>query len=119
MESLEKYLNYYETFFSGISEGHPLIERKYYKIKEEYYNRCRSQNIEDPLILVSDLLILDAKLQILYELSQNNRYLNLADSDINRICETDSKYYYLESFEKKISDSPPHSLLFLNFLFDK
>ncbi|WP_139843276.1 hypothetical protein [Enterococcus sp. 4E1_DIV0656] len=77
------------------------------------------KKIKEPLIFVSDLLMLDAKLQILFELSQNNRYLNLTDNDINRICETDSKYYYLENFEKKLSDSPPYSLLFLNFFFDK
>lgn len=119
MESLGKYFDYYETFFWKISEKHPLIEKKYYEIKKEYYYLCCSENIKEPLIFVSDLLMLDAKLQILFELSQNIRYLNLSDNDINRICETDSKYYYLENFEKKISDSPPYSLLFLNFFFDR
>lgn len=119
LESLEKYFDYYETFFSKNSGKHPLVERKYYEIKKEFNYLCCSENIKDPLIFVSNLLMLDAKLQILYELSQNNTYLNLTDNDVIRICETDSKYYYLESFEKKISDSPPFSLLFLNFFFDK
>lgn len=95
---------------------YPFIYLEYQAIKQKLLPLSTYNNQENPLNNFSLLLDLDAKLQILYELSHHIETLSLSEKDVLSMVENDSKYYYLEHFRNDKSSPVPHSLLFLNLL---
>ncbi|WP_430617357.1 hypothetical protein IGI86_002617 [Enterococcus sp. AZ188] len=120
MNQIEQYLTYFDDYFeeSIFLQRHPTLAFEYQSIRNEFIDLAEYDIKKEPLEYITDLLSIDAKLQILYELCQCLEAMSLNDSEIVTIVKNDSKYYYLENFGKAKNDPFPYSLLFFNNFID-
>lgn len=116
MSKTECYLTYFDNYFedSNFFTTHPLLNSEYKFIRNEFIELAEYDTEKEPLAYISDLLNIDAKLQILYELCHCLETLPLNDNEVISIVNNDSKYYYLENFGRTKNETSPYSLLFMN-----
>lgn len=120
MNKIEQYLIYFDQYFedSTFLQRHPILASEYQNIRHELVDLSEYDTKKDPLEYISDLLSIDAKLQILYELCQCLETMSLNEEEVIAMAKNDSKYYYLENFGKSKNESAPYSLLFINNFVD-
>jgi hypothetical protein len=116
MNQIEKYLTYFDDYFeeSIFLNRYPILASEYHSIRNEFIALAEYDIKKEPLEYISDLLSIDAKLQILYELCECLETMSLNEEEIISMAKNDSKYYYLENFGKAKNDPFPYSLLFFN-----
>lgn len=116
MNKTECYLTHFDNYFENsiFFSNHPLLSSEYKFIRNQFIELAEYDTEKEPLTYISDLLNVDAKLQILYELCHCLEALSLNDNEVISIVNNDSKYYYLENFGKTKNETSPYSLLFIN-----
>ncbi|MBW9323988.1 hypothetical protein FG877_10620 [Enterococcus casseliflavus] len=121
MNKMEFYLSHFDMYFEDLLflEKYPKINLEYKLIRQKFFDVSESSFVKDPLLYISEILDIDAQLQILYELCQCIEYMSLNEEEVISMAEKDSKYYYLESFGKSKNDPHPHSVLFIRNLDEK
>lgn len=118
---MNKLNNYFKIldiyFYDGLFlDLYPEILNKYASIKGKIYTLVKTINYENSFEIIPEILLLDAQIQILYELSKDIETTNITETEIINISESDKDYYYLENFGLTRVDKIPFSILFLNHL---
>ncbi|MBE9897070.1 hypothetical protein G8C15_17195 [Enterococcus casseliflavus] len=120
MNQIEQYLTYFDDYFeeSIFLNRYPILASEYQSIRNEFIDLAEYDIKKEPLEYISDLLSIDAKIQILYELCECLETMSLNEEEVISMAKNDSKYYYLENFGKAKNDPFPYSLLFFNNFID-
>lgn len=95
MNNLEAYFNYFDDCFER--DRYPIIFNQYQTLKVEFNNTIKNICPKNAFLSLKNLLLLEAKLQILSSLIQDNIF-DLSELEIIELSETDSKVFYQEIY---------------------
>ncbi|TPE00623.1 hypothetical protein FJO98_14020 [Enterococcus sp. PF-2] len=113
--SINSVKEYFHFFDESIEKQTSIKIQEYYEgIKKEFTCLIQSISSANALPSIKELMILDAKLQILSSLMEDNIF-KLSEQEIIRLSEIDSASYYEEIFklDGMTHTNDYHSLLFL------
>lgn len=110
MQDPESYFTLFDRFFE--ENNYPLVHSYYKNLKEQFYTLTKSISYENVLLTIKELVIIDAKLQIIMSLINDNIF-NLPEWEIIKLSEIDSSSYYKELLDMVGTSSKYPSILFL------
>lgn len=112
IKSANEYFLFFDDFFEKYN--YPLINEYYEITKENFIKLIQDISTENAFATIKELVRIDAKLQILSSLIDDNIF-KLSETEIIRLAEIDSGTYYEEIFrmDGMTNISKIHSLIFL------
>lgn len=112
IKSADEYFLFFDDFFE--KDNYPLINQYYVTTKDNFIKLIHNISAENTFATIKELVRIDAKLQILSSLIDDNIF-KLSETEIIRLAEIDSGTYYEEIFKMDgiTNTSNIHSLILL------
>ncbi|WP_430610378.1 DUF7006 family protein [Enterococcus sp. DIV0876] len=107
---VQRYFAYFDQLIQPIQK--PMMYEMYQQLKQKFFDTLASVDAENALTIWTDLLDIDAKLQIMSDLI-NDDVFELSEQEIIQLTNNDYKNYFRELVGLNELDQVPHSLLFL------
>lgn len=102
MNDFEDYFSYFDSCFQF--NKYPMIFNQYQNLKADFKNTIKNISSKNAFLSLKNLLLLEAKLQILSSLIENNIF-DLSEAEIIELSEKDSKVFYQEIYRLDGSNS--------------
>ena len=109
MNNFEAYFSYFDNCFQF--DKYPIVFGQYQNLKADFIDTINNICPKNAFLSLKNLLLLEAKLQILSSLIEDNIF-DLSEAEIIELSETDSKVFYQEIYN--LNDSNSNNSL-LNF----
>lgn len=112
---VQEYFESYESMIKENKERHSMLKLlNYFKsIELEFVSITKCIKEKNCLSSIHDLLLLDAKLQILFFFWLGEKYYHCTEDEIIEMAEADYKAYYNEMIELPISGRIPKPLIII------